>query len=102
MRQLVPPVFVLFLLSVLALPAFILRTSFGKEITLAWICCFAAYIFGGALAAMKQKAKPMQFPGVIFSFFLLHTGYGLGYLHGIIKFILFRGQPGQKEQRLSR
>jgi glycosyltransferase involved in cell wall biosynthesis len=102
LRQLVPPVFVLFLLSALLLPVLHLYSSWGKEITLAWICFFAAYIFGGVLAAMKQKARPMQFPGVVFSFFLLHAGYGLGYLHGIMKFIILRRQPGHNESRLSR
>jgi glycosyltransferase involved in cell wall biosynthesis len=102
LRQLVPPVFVLFLFSILLIPVFALFTSFGNEFALLWILGFTLYKIGAFFAAVKQRARPIQIPGVIFAFFLLHSGYGLGYLHGIIKFILLRRQPGAKESRLSR
>jgi glycosyltransferase involved in cell wall biosynthesis len=101
-RQLVPPIFVLFLLSLFLIPVFGFFTSFGNEFALIWICGFTLYKIGAFFAAVNQKASMLQVPGVIFSFFLLHTGYGLGYLHGIIKFIILRRQPGDKESRLSR
>ncbi|HET6992548.1 MAG TPA: glycosyltransferase family 2 protein [Bacteroidia bacterium] len=102
MRQLAPPVFVLFLFSLVLVPVSFCFTSFGIIVAATWILFFALYIFGGVLACMKQKAKPAQFPGIIYSFFLLHSGYGTGYLHGILKFIILRRQPGTKEGRLSR
>ncbi|MEO5644964.1 MAG: glycosyltransferase family 2 protein [Bacteroidia bacterium] len=102
LRQLVPPVFVLFLFTILAVPFFAYFTSYGSVSALIWIGGFTLYKIVAFFAAVKQKAKPIQIPGVIFSFFLLHTGYGLGYLHGIIKFIFLRRQPGHKESRLSR
>lgn len=102
MRQLVPPVFVLFLFSILLIPVFALLTPLGSISALVWICGFTLYKIGAFYAALKQKARPVQVPGVIFAFFLLHSGYGLGYLHGILKFIILRRQPGHKESRLSR
>lgn len=101
-RQLIPPAFVLFLLILPLIPLYILIMPFGKIIAMIWAVLFAGYISGGVLAAMQQNARPGQFPGVVFSFFLLHTGYGLGYLHGILKFLVLQKQPGHNESRLSR
>lgn len=102
LRQLVPPVFVLFLLSALSIPFLFYYTSSGIIASAAWVICMKIYTSFGAIAAMRQKGKPLQLPGIVFSFFLLHTGYGSGYLHGIVKFLIFRKQPGSKESRLSR
>lgn len=102
LRQLVPPVFVLFLFSIFLVPFFAFFTPYGSVSALVWIAGFTLYKINAFFAAVKQKARPLQIPGVIFSFFLLHTGYGLGYLHGIVKFIFLRRQPGHNESRLSR
>jgi GT2 family glycosyltransferase len=102
LRQLVPPAFVLFLFAGALLPLLMMYTNFGRFISIIWLAALALYILGAFFAAVKQKAKFSQVGGVIFSFILLHTGYGLGYLHGIIKFIFLRRQPGHKESRLSR
>jgi cellulose synthase/poly-beta-1,6-N-acetylglucosamine synthase-like glycosyltransferase len=102
MRQLVPPLFVLFLFSFILVPISWFFTYFGIFVAAIWVLLFASYIFGGVLACVKLKAKPSRFPGIIYSFFLLHSGYGTGYLYGILKFMILRRQPGTKEGRLSR
>ncbi len=90
MRQLVPPAFMLFLFSAVAIP-------FLPLYGIAWAVIFVLYFCLACLAAFRQGAKGGQLPGVVAAFILLHAGYGTGYLHGIWKFLVLRKQPGRDE-----
>jgi cellulose synthase/poly-beta-1,6-N-acetylglucosamine synthase-like glycosyltransferase len=95
MRQLVPPGFVAFLFSaVFAL------------LWMPWICIWSGilglYLLGGIVSALKGGAGLSGMPGVVAAFFILHVGYGLGYIKGIFHFVLLGKQPGTAESRLSR
>jgi glycosyltransferase involved in cell wall biosynthesis len=40
--------------------------------------------------------------GIYWSYFLLHFGYGFGYLSGVIKFAIMRKQPNKRDESLTR
>jgi glycosyltransferase involved in cell wall biosynthesis len=87
LRQFVPPVFVLFLifgtiLSIysslfLALFAMGLSIYFGVDILVSY-------------KIAKEKKNLKLFPYLVYSFFLIHTSYGLGYLKGIVDFMILK------------
>ena len=96
LRQLVPPLFVLYLLI---LP-FILMFSLilGSIFSIGLIL----YIFLAAIVAYKKSLVVKEFFGIFKTFPILHYSYGLGYLQGIIHFILLRKKPSNKQKSLSR
>ena len=94
-RQLVPALWVLYLfgggLLVLACP----------PLRLLWAAGVLLYALAGAYAA--TQAGPMRyFLGVLRAFWVLHMGYGLGYLHGILDFFLLRKGPARSGSELTR
>lgn len=97
-RQLVPPIFVsyliLFLFSWLPGPAIGLISSFPLIIYL-----LLTAVTAGSLV---KKDRSLRFRDVFKTFPILHISYGLGYLKGIIDFILFRKKPSEKQKQLSR
>lgn len=95
MRQLVPPLFVLY---IMLLPFTYLNLCFGLIATIPLIL----YIILAKTIAWKEKSSFSEFIGLIKTFPILHISYGLGYLKGIVHFILLNKQPSSKEQRLSR
>lgn len=95
LRQLVPPLFVLFLVSSIAIP-------FVPYYGWMWVILFGLYIFAAFIAALKQKANFTEIPGVLLAFFLLHFEYGAGYLSGIIRFVFLGKQPAGRHSKTSR
>lgn len=95
LRQLVPPMFVLFLFSAFVVPLI----PFAWII---WTCVMSLYFLAAILAAFIQKASIVEVPGVILAFILLHFGYGFGYIRGIIRFLVFRMKPQAKHSTSSR
>jgi GT2 family glycosyltransferase len=94
-RQLIPMMFVLylFLLTVsvfLSKPVFIFMSLFG-----------IAYIFLAFIFAFKKTASIKFVFGIVFTFFILHISYGLGYLKGIFDFLIV-GKSIKKQESLSR
>lgn len=95
LRQLVPPLFVLFLCTMplfLVVPYYWLLYTFG----------LVAYLVGASFAAVKQKASSNEYFEVIWAFLLLHTGYGFGYIHGIFRFVVLGKNPKDKHSITSR
>jgi glycosyltransferase involved in cell wall biosynthesis len=86
-RQLVPPLFLLFLL------AFIPGSFFHPYILITLISVAGLYILAGLLMTAKIAWKKKQ-PGQLFFlpwlFPVVHFSYGWGYLVGIVRFIIFR------------
>ena len=96
LRQLIPSFFIasLFAGIVLSFVHWLFTFLLIVEITM--------YLSGCLFFAIKKTKKLDQVMPVILTFFILHTGYGLGYLLGAIEFIVFRGNPAKKNQQLTR
>jgi hypothetical protein len=95
-RQLVPPAFVLFTFCtffVFLFPSWIQQVFLGV---------WAIYLLLGCYFAGKKASGLQQFFQILFTFPILHTSYGLGYLNGFLDFIILRKNPSTKHSRLSR
>ena len=95
-RQIVPLFFVLYLIigpfTVLLDVRFLMLWCIG---------CFA-YDFLALLSAIKTTTQISKIIKVAFTFFVMHLSYGLGYLKGIIDFLIFNRTPSKKNIELSR
>lgn len=96
LRQLVPPLFVLY---TLLLP-FLLGVNFSlftfASIGLIFYTLLAVF-FG-----MKKSENFKEFFGVVKTFPILHFSYGFGYLQGLIHFFVLNKKPSSKQKTLSR
>jgi glycosyltransferase involved in cell wall biosynthesis len=97
MRQLVPFVFVsyllLFFVSTLLMPAYLHIT----------VVPLFAYIVLISYFSMNLSSNFLETFDLVKSFFILHTSYGFGYLEGIINFlILNRNSVNINNEQLSR
>jgi len=98
LRQLVPPLFVLYLL--VSLLMFFVSLKLG---VLALIPLLFYAIFAGVFALKAAQSKEnIGFFSVLLTFPVLHISYGLGYLKGILDFVLLKKKPSEKQKRLSR
>lgn len=96
LRQLVPPLFVVFLLLT---PLSCLLPSIFQWLTVGvWGIYLAMLVYFSA----KQASSFKQFFLIAYTFPILHLSYGLGYLRGIFDFLLFGKSPSEKQTRLSR
>lgn len=86
-RQLVPFFFVLFLVAGLISS---LLFHQGKNIYLAVLIIYLALAIG---LAVKDASTFKDVVQIIFSFFILHTAYGLGYATGIWDFLIRNHAP---------
>jgi glycosyltransferase involved in cell wall biosynthesis len=95
-RQLIPFFFVSFLFF---FPLLFLISSYFIPAYASIVLLYAAMAVYFGFHETKRVDGALK---VAYSFFLLHFSYGLGYLKGIIDFMLMNKMPGQKETRLSR
>lgn len=95
LRQLIPPLFVLYLIAV---PFTFINIYLGIISSIPLLI----YIVLMKLVAWRKKSSFAEFIGLIKTFPILHISYGLGYLKGIFHFLLLNKQPSSKEKRLSR
>lgn len=96
MRQLVPPAFVLFLFLA---PLLMLLGGIFLWGTLGVL---ALYLLLGLLFGFRKGESFKEAIGVFKTFPILHFSYGLGYLSGMINFLVLRQKPSDKQKRLSR
>lgn len=96
LRQLVPPLFVLFLL---AIPFTWLIHIYLFDLAMAGLGC---YLLLGLLVAYRSADRKSETLAVWGVFPVLHVSYGLGYLKGIIDFLILRKRPSAKAEALSR
>lgn len=94
-RQMVPPVFVIYI-GLMLLPI-----SVFPEYTWLVVMPLLAYLLIACVTAIKV-AKFSVFFTVLKTFIYLHISYGLGYLVGIIHFLLLNKKPSKKQKRMSR
>ncbi len=95
-RQLIPPLFVSFVLLSIIL-------SFVHPLLA--ILSSGVYLIYSALALLmgfKKGSKPNEAFQIAITFPIMHFSYGLGYLKGIIDFIILHKNPSDKQKRLSR
>lgn len=96
LRQLVPPLFVVFLLTTFFTPFF-------KCFLICWSITLAVYLALSFLFSVRTGTSLLKLPALMYTFFLLHTSYGLGYWKGIWHFgILGRKKGSKSGSRLSR
>lgn len=98
MRQLVPPLFVMYLLL------FAISFLFGIYIISVGslpIMIYIALVFYVSYD-IHSKHKELSHWDIFKTFPILHVSYGLGYLNGIWDFMVMNKKPSQKNQELSR
>ncbi len=86
-RQFVPPLFVL---AVLGLP---LLGIFSVLAFWAWvgICCvYATTVVLVSAKATWRCGRPSEFLWLLVSFVTIHMAYGIGYLQGVVRFMVLR------------
>jgi hypothetical protein len=90
-RQFIPPLFVLFLLIGWS-SCFISYEAFLLYIGGALTYCLANLVFTVKSAWQNKKGYLLFYLPWIF--FLQHMTYGIGYLIGIVNFVLLKNSPG--------
>ena len=95
-RQLAPPAFVFFLF---VSPILVLLGSFFLYLT---ISLYGIYFLLGIYFSFKPSKGIRGFFKILKTFPILHFSYGIGYLSGIINFLILRQKPSDKQKRLSR
>lgn len=83
-RQIVPALFVLFIIGGLIL------ASFHRVLVYTYIITLSLYLFMALKYAMAKTSKTKAIPQIIFTFLILHWSYGLGYIKGIIDFVILK------------
>lgn len=98
LRQLVPPLFVLYLMMLLLIPLFSLCLFSVSAFP------FVVYVLMAVYFTVKilKSDSALKFISVLQTFPILHVSYGLGYLKGLIDFVLMNKKPSDKQKRLSR
>jgi GT2 family glycosyltransferase len=95
-RQMIPPLFVLFLLLFPFLLIVNTYIAISSSLFLFIYCLLAIYF------AAKNGTGIAEKIGILKTFPILHIGYGLGYLKGIIHFIIMNKNPSKRETELTR
>ena len=60
------------------------------------------YVFLAAIVAFKKSLAIKEFFGIFKTFPILHFSYGIGYLQGIVHFLILGKKPSNKQKSLSR
>tara|TARA_R110002072_G_scaffold20688_2_gene74811 strand:- start:12774 stop:13790 length:1017 start_codon:yes stop_codon:yes gene_type:complete len=95
-RQLIPPLFVVYLFLVLLTPIF------GWTLLIMSAIPFCLYLLLNGIFSVRTSKNITQFIQLLITYPILHLSYGLGYLRGVIDFVLFKRKPSGKQNRLSR
>jgi GT2 family glycosyltransferase len=95
-RQLIPPLFVSFIFLSLILS--MLHPLFAVLSFLVYL----VYSFLALLMGFKKGKKPTESLQIAMTFPIMHFSYGLGYLKGILDFVILKKKPSDKQKRLSR
>jgi len=96
LRQLVPAVFVMGLFSLMVM---VILFPYRWEYLVLLLGIYGA---GASLFALKVAESINQFFAVLYSFFILHMSYGMGYVEGIINFIFLNKKASNTKSELTR
>jgi glycosyltransferase involved in cell wall biosynthesis len=95
-RQLIPPLFVLFL-ALGWIPSL-----FWFPLMFLYAAGLGIYLLASVISAMKGAKNFSSFFKTLLSFYILHLSYGAGYIEGIFRFIVFGKDPGKSKEAMSR
>jgi len=95
-RQLAPPLFVLFLASMI--PAWLIHPYLGVAHT----SLAVIYVLASLLSAAKQSENFNELLRICLAFYTLHFSYGLGYIEGFFDFMVLRKKDGARNTTLNR
>ena len=87
LRQFVPPLFVL---AVLGLPLLGIFSAFAFWAWVAMCCIYATAVVLVSAKATWRGGRPSVFPWLLVSFATIHMAYGIGYLQGVMRFMVLR------------
>lgn len=94
LRQVVPSLYVTYLAimfpAMLILPMWLAVLPLFAYLTL---CLFVSF---------KNSKQGLKTQDLVATFPILHLSYGLGYINGLVDFLLLRKKPSVKQKRLSR
>ncbi|MFN3874681.1 MAG: glycosyltransferase family 2 protein [Flavobacteriales bacterium] len=96
LRQLVPAAFMAFVLGGAAL------AWTHPLMAIGYAAGIALYLIAATASAAAAARRISDAPGVLAAIATLHTAYGLGYLRGLIDFLLLRREPKAKAAASSR
>lgn len=94
-RQLAPPALVLFWFSGFAL-------LFFPPLFFYWGVLLSAYFLLVMVGAIRQGAKGNDIAGVALAMMTMHLNYGVGYIIGFFRFMIFRMNPSKQSASTSR
>lgn len=95
-RQLIPPLFVLYLMGAVFAP--IIDDSFAIIYTMP----ITAYIIICIVKGFQLGEKQREIWEIVWGFMSMHVSYGLGYLYGVLHFLILGKKPSANQKRLSR
>ncbi|MEJ6777383.1 MAG: glycosyltransferase family 2 protein [Crocinitomicaceae bacterium] len=96
LRQLVPPAFALYL--ALLIPILFV----GKIVFLVSLIPLEFYVVLNIIFSLRAMPSAKKILHTLITFPLIHISYGLGYLKGLVEFILLNKKPSESQKRLSR
>lgn len=67
-----------------------------------WIIGILLYLIGAVLFALQKTKNPKEIFQVLFSFMILHWSYGIGYLKGIVTFLILGKNPSRTSKSITR
>ena len=95
-RQLVPLIFVVYLILGF------LTALFSQVLAGLYLAGLLVYLAAASLTAIKLVGVSKKMFQLVWTFLILHTSYGYGYLVGLIRFVIFRQSPSPEFGKLSR
>lgn len=95
-RQLIPPLFVVFIFLSIIL------SLLNPLLAILSFIVYLVYISLALLMGFKNGTKLKESVQISITFPIMHFSYGLGYLKGILDFIILQKKPSDKQKRLSR
>ena len=98
-RQIIPPIFVVYLISALAI--LILNISNGY-LVLIYLLPLIVYFIMALIVTVKDKLKISEIVLTIYCFIIMHISYGYGYLMGVVYFMILNRKPGFNVKKLTR
>ncbi len=97
-RQMVPPLFVLYL--ILAFSSWLLGGVLGGISNVPLLFYIILVLFTSS--RIKKAHSDLDFWAIAKTFPILHISYGLGYLKGMIHFLFLNKQPAEGSKRMTR
>ena len=100
LRQVVPAIFVAYLILLVLFSIIAGSTAFWMGIPL--LAYIAIAVVEATRMCLSSKSFVVQIPRICAAFFTLHVGYGLGYLRGIFHFLVLRADPSSESKTITR